>query len=84
MRAYLGDGVLDNLFIRHITLVAYQELVNALGGIAVNLLQPLLDVVEGIHVGDIVHDADAVGTAVVGGGDGAEAFLAGGIPLSSG
>jgi hypothetical protein len=44
-------------------------------------LQPLLDVVEGVHVGDIVDDADAVGAAVVGGSDGSEALLAGGIPL---
>jgi hypothetical protein len=38
--------VLDNLLVRHIGLVAYQELVDAFGGISVNLLQPLLDVVE--------------------------------------
>ncbi len=79
--SYLGDSVLDNLLIRHIALVADKELVDTLGRIAVNLLQPLLDVVERVHVRHIVDDADAVGTAVVGRGDGAEAFLAGGIPL---
>lgn len=62
---YLGDGVLDNLLIRHIALVAYEQLVNALGGIPVNLLEPLLDVVERVHIGDIVDNADAVSTAVV-------------------
>lgn len=76
----LGDSVLDDLLVRHIALVAYEQLVDAVGGIAVNLLKPLLDVVEGIHVGDIVHDADTVGTTVVRASDGSEAFLASGIP----
>lgn len=62
---YLGNGVLDNLLIRHIALVAYEQLVDALSGVPVNLLEPLLDVVERVHVGDIVDNADAVSTAVV-------------------
>ncbi len=80
-RAYLGHCVLDHLLVGHIALVSYEQLVDALGGVAVDLLEPLLDVVEAIHVGDIVDDADAVGAAVVRRRDGAEAFLAGGIPL---
>lgn len=63
--AYLGDRVLDDLLVRHIALVAHQQLVHALGGIAVNLLQPLLDVVEAVHVGDIVDDTNAVSSSVV-------------------
>jgi hypothetical protein len=63
--AYLCDCVIDHLLIRHIALVAYKQLVDALGGVAVNFLQPLLDVVERVHVRDIVDDADAVGAAVV-------------------
>lgn len=78
---YLCDGVLDHLLILHITLVTDQKLVHALSRIAVDLLQPLPDVVEGIHIGDIVDDADAVGATVVGGCDGSETLLAGGIPL---
>lgn len=62
---HLGNGVLDNLLIRHIALVAYKQLVDAFGGIPVNLLEPLLDVVERVHISDIVDDADAVSTAVV-------------------
>ena len=77
----LCHGVLDDLLVRHVTLVAHQQLVHSLRGVAVDLLQPLLDVVEAVHVGDIVDDADAVGAAVVGGCDGAEALLAGGVPL---
>ena len=79
---YLCNGVLNNLLVRHIGLVANQQLVDALGGVAVNLLQPLLHVVERVHVGDIVDDADAVGTAVVRGCDGAETLLTRCVPLS--
>ena len=43
---YLCHCVLDDLLIRHIGLVAYEKLVDALGGVSVDLLQPLLDVVE--------------------------------------
>ena len=77
----LCHGVLDDLLVGHIALVADEELVNTLGRVAVDLLEPLLDVVERVHVGDIVDDTDPVGATVVGGGDGAEALLAGGIPL---
>ncbi len=78
---YLGDLVVDYLLLRHIALVADEQLVDALGRIPVDFLQPLLDVVERVHVGHIVDDADAVGAAVVRGGDCAEALLAGGVPL---
>lgn len=44
--AYLCDVVLNDLLVSHIALVADEKLVNALGSVAVNLLQPLLDVVE--------------------------------------
>lgn len=80
----LGDLVVDDLLLGHIALVADEQLVDALGGVPVNLLQPLLDVVERVHVGDVVDDADAVGAAVVRGGDCAEALLAGRVPLQGG
>ena len=80
-KSYLRNGVLDHLLVGHIALVAYEQLVDALGGIPVNLLQPLLDVVEAVHVGNIVDDADAVSTPVVRRGDSSESFLTGGIPL---
>lgn len=78
---YLRDCVLHDLLVRHVALVADEQLVDAVSGIAVDLLQPLLDVVERVHVGDIVHHADAVGTTVVGRGDGSETLLSRGIPL---
>ncbi len=77
----LGHGVLDHLLVRHIALVTDEQFVDAFRGIAVDFLQPLLDVVERVHVRHVVDDADAMGATVVGGRDGAETFLTGGIPL---
>lgn len=77
----LGNSVLDDLLVSHIALVADKKLVDTLGCVAVNLLEPLLDVVEAVHVGDIVDDANAVGAAVVGRRDGAETLLSGRVPL---
>lgn len=79
--AYLCHGVLDYLLVLHIALVADEQLVDALGGVTVNLLEPLLDIVERVHVGHIVHHADTVGATVVGRCDGAESFLASRVPL---
>ena len=84
VESHLGNCVIHDLLVRHIALVSDQELIDALGGVSVDLLQPLLHVVERIHVGDIVDDADAVGTSVVGGGDGAETLLPCGVPLCGG
>ena len=77
----LCDSVLNDLFVRHITLVAYKQLVDTLCSISVNLLKPLLNIVEGIHISDIVDNANAVSASIVGGCDGSETFLSSGIPL---
>lgn len=78
---YLCDCVLHDLLVRHIALVADQELVHTFRRVSVDLLQPLLDIVEAVHVRNIVDNANAVCAAVVGRGDGAEALLSSGIPL---
>jgi hypothetical protein len=65
LEAHLRDRVLDHFLVCHIALVAHQQLVDALGRISVNLLQPLLHVVERVHVRDVVHDTDAMCAAVV-------------------
>jgi hypothetical protein len=78
---YLCDRVLNHLLVGHIALVANQELVHTLGGVSVNLLEPLLDIVEAVHVGDIVDNADTVSTTIVRRGDGSESLLTGGVPL---
>lgn len=61
----LCNRVLYDLLVRHIGFVAYEKLVDTLCGVSVNLLKPLLDVVERVHVSDIVHDADTVSATVV-------------------
>lgn len=45
-----------------------------------NCFSRVLRTVEGSLVGDVVYQQDAHGAAVVGGGDGAEALLAGRVP----
>ncbi len=46
LMAYLCNSVLDDFLIRHIALVAYEQLVDTFSRVAVDLLEPLLDVVE--------------------------------------
>ena len=45
--------MLHDLFARQIALVTDEQLVDALDGISVNLLQPLLDVGKGVYKTDI-------------------------------
>lgn len=77
----LCSVVLDHLLVDQVALVPDEELVDALVRVAVDLLQPLLDVVEGVLVGDVVDDDDAVRAPVVRGRDGPEPLLAGSVPL---
>ena len=46
----------------------------------VELQEPAADAVKGGAAGDVVDEERAEGAAVVGGGDGAEALLASGVP----
>ena len=61
----LRDGVFDHLLVCHITLVADEQLVDSLRGVAVDLLKPLLDVVEAVHVRDVIYYTNPMGTAVI-------------------
>jgi hypothetical protein len=63
-----------------IGLVADQELIDIFRSVSVNLVQPLLDVVEGFGVSNVVHDNDTVGAAVVRRGNRSEALLSGRVP----
>ena len=76
----LGGLVLDVAAVDEVALVADEELAHVLRGVAVDLREPHLDVVERIEDGDVVNDDDAVGAAVVSRGDGAEAVLASSVP----
>jgi len=44
------------------------------------LFEPLLEIFEAVPSCHVVDEYDALGSAVVGGGEGAEAFLSGGVP----
>lgn len=70
----------DGSFVDKIALVADQEFLYSATSKGIDFLQPLLDVVEGLLVGDVVHDDDAVGASVVAAGDGAETLLASSVP----
>ena len=65
---------------REVALVTHQQLVHVLVGVPVDLVEPLLDVVEGLRVRHVVHHDDAVSAAVVGRGDRPETLLARGVP----
>lgn len=65
---------------RQIGLVAHKELVDVFASVSVNLVQPLLHVVERLIVCHIVYNNDSVGSAVVRRSDGTETFLSGCVP----
>mmetsp|Transcript_24079 Transcript_24079/g.75448 ORF Transcript_24079/g.75448 Transcript_24079/m.75448 type:complete len:263 (+) Transcript_24079:560-1348(+) len=76
----LSSLIVHHLLRREIALVPHQELVHVLVGVAVDLVEPLLDVVEALLVRHIIHHNNAVSPAVVAAGDCAEALLPGSIP----
>ena len=47
----------------------------------VDLVHPLLDIVEGFGISHIIHDYNSVSAAVVTAGNCSESFLASGVPL---
>lgn len=49
--AHLGSGVVHHLLGGEVTLVAHQQLIDILAGVAVNLLEPLLHVGVGFLEG---------------------------------
>ena len=81
VRKLLSAGRLDSAFGGEVALVADKQSVDVLAGVALDLREPLLDVGEGGHVCDVIHNNDAVCPAVVAAGDGAETLLTGCVPL---
>mmetsp|Transcript_2244 Transcript_2244/g.6664 ORF Transcript_2244/g.6664 Transcript_2244/m.6664 type:complete len:231 (+) Transcript_2244:224-916(+) len=80
IRKLLGHLRGHHLLGGEIHLVAHQQLVHVWCRVAVDLAQPLLHVVERVHVRHIVDDDDAVCAAVVAASDGPEALLARRVP----
>jgi hypothetical protein len=77
----LGRGELHRALASQIRFIAYQQFVDGFRGVAVDLIEPLFDVGEGLGVGDVEYHDDAVRAAVVAARDGAETLLTGGVPL---
>ena len=61
---FIADKKLDYVFI----------------AILVDLGEPVFDILEGLPFGDVIDQDDSVGSFVVGGSDGFESFLSGGVP----
>eukprot|EP00769_Ergobibamus_cyprinoides_P001707 gnl/Ergobibamus_cyprinoides/2771.p2 GENE.gnl/Ergobibamus_cyprinoides/2771~~gnl/Ergobibamus_cyprinoides/2771.p2 ORF type:complete len:153 (-),score=34.43 gnl/Ergobibamus_cyprinoides/2771:155-613(-) len=76
----LATGYVNGLAGGQVALVADEQLDDVLAGVAVNLLQPELDVLERLELSAVVDDNNAVSTPVVRRGDCPEALLAGRIP----
>jgi hypothetical protein len=76
----LSSFVFDFAFIDKIAFIAHKKFVNIFTSITIDLLKPFLDVVETFNVGDIVHDNDSVGTAIVTTRDSSESLLACSVP----
>lgn len=64
-----------------IGLVTNQQLVDIVRCISVNLVEPLLDVVETLQVSDVINYNNTMGAAVVAGCDRSEALLTSSVPL---
>lgn len=76
-----GRRVVHHLLDGQITFVAYEQFVDVLARVALDLLEPLLDVVERLLVRAVVHYDDAVRAPVVRRRDRTESLLASRIPL---
>ena len=83
IRESLTFIILNHALILKIRLVSNDNLVNLLVTVLLDLTEPVLDVIEGLLVGDIIDKNVAVSSAVVSLRDGAEALLASSIPLQS-
>lgn len=81
----VGEGLsfveLDHTLVLEICLVSYDNLVHVFVSVLLNLSQPVLDVVKGLLVRDIVHKNVSVGSAVVSLRDRSETLLSCSIPL---
>ena len=77
----LFRGYFWNDFGRAIRFISQQNDINVPVTIVIGLRNPeLFDVLQGAGVCNIVHHDDSIGSLVVGGRDGSESLLSGGVP----
>lgn len=67
-------------FILHVTLVPHQEDLGIIPRVGLDLGRPVLNRVEGLLVGDVIHEDEAHGSPVVSCGDCPVALLASSVP----
>jgi len=77
---FLGLRILYDLLLNEIGLISNQKFVDRLASVSVDLSEPLLHVVEGDFVGDVIDDDDPVSASVIRTGDGTEPLLASSVP----
>lgn len=78
---YLARGVLYLAFGGQVRLVTHQQLVDALTGIAFNLLKPALYISKGVRIRHIIDDNNSMSTPIITTGNCAETLLTSRIPL---
>lgn len=78
---HLSCRVVDDLLGGEIALVADEQLVHVVASVTVDLLQPLLHVIEGVLVCAIVNYNNSMCAPIVAGGYRSEPFLSRGVPL---
>ena len=76
----LAPLLADDPPVLHVALVAEDHPLHVLVGVLVDVAEPLGDVVEALGVGDVVHQHDAHGAAVVGRRDRPEPLLTRRVP----
>lgn len=70
----------DSSSVLEICLVSHQDSGNVILSVLLDFAHPGVDRVEGVTVGDVVHDNNSVSALVVAGSDGLETLLAGSVP----
>lgn len=78
---YFGNGIFYGFLVHHITFVSHKQFVDAFCCVSIDFLQPLLDIVERVHICYIVDHTNTMSTSVVRRRDGSESFLTSSIPL---
>ena len=81
---FIGQGLTlllaDHLLVRHIALITDEDAVDALTRMLLNVPDPISDIVERALIGDVVHQQNAHGAAVIRRCDCPEPFLPRCIP----
>lgn len=72
--------ITDLSIVFEIALVTNQDLSNVWTSVGLDFVQPVLDILETLSIGDVINQNDSISSFIVSGGNGFESFLPGGIP----